>query len=107
MRAETTPAEFLEAELLMLPRRPGTARMSPVAPREGNYLPLLRSTSGESSAVRVIEGPARLAAGEGGTVVLQILSSHSIELSEGDEFTLVEHGVEVAIGRVLRFWRRR
>lgn len=105
MFTEVSPAEFIEAEVMMFPDAE-SSRSGRLTPREGNYLPMLRSTEGEQVHVRVIDGPATLGAGDGAIVVMEVLAPvHT--LRDGDEFTLVEHGVDVAIGRVVRAWRRR
>lgn len=87
-------SSFLEAMMLLLPPDAG-GRNVPVRPREGSYSPFAR-LGDDLLRVRVIEGPPRLAPGEGARVVLECDADH--DLRDGAELQLVE--LEQVVGHV-------
>ncbi len=84
-----TVSDYLEAMLLLLPPDAG-GRLSPVAPREGSYRPFVRVNE-QLCRARVIEGPPLLAPGDEARVMVEIESSHGIDLTAGAEVPLLEH----------------
>lgn len=79
-------SSFLEAMVLLLPPDVG-GRTRAVAPREGSYRPFAR-IGDDLVRLRVIEGPAILAPGEGARVVLECDADRVP--CEGDELQLLE-----------------
>ena len=79
-------SSFLEAMVLLLPPDVG-GRTRAVAPREGSYRPFAR-IGGELVRLRVIEGPAVLAPGEGARVVLECDADRALQ--EGEELPILE-----------------
>jgi len=94
-------SSFLEAMVLLLPPEVG-GRVQPVAPREGSYSPFARFGE-QVLRIRVIEGPPRLAPGEGARVVLECDADH--ELRGGEELQLMELDEVVGHVTVLRVLR--
>lgn len=95
---------WLEALVVLVPRDAG-GRPGFVTPRDGSYRPFLRDASGAHLRVRVIEGPARLAAGESGQVVAE-LEDGPDTLAPGMELELFElEPRPVGILRIGRIWR--
>lgn len=94
--------DFVEAVLLLYPRDAG-GRVHAVSPRDGSYRPWARVRGGPLLRIRVIEGPARLAPGEQGSVVVELETRR--ELTRGSELDLIELGEEpVGMITVLRVW---
>ena len=79
-------ASFLEAMVLLLPPDVG-GRLHAVAPRDGSDRPFAR-VGGELVRLRVIEGPAVLAPGEGARVVLECDADRVLQ--EGEELEILE-----------------
>jgi hypothetical protein len=99
---------FLEAIVTLLPTDAG-GRIHPIAPRDGNYCPALRSSlqSAPSIPIRFIEGPPWIAPGQEGRVVVEIEGGglDCAGFGLGLELELVEGLRVVGILTVVRFWR--
>jgi hypothetical protein len=98
-------AQFIEASLALLPTDAGGTRI-PIAPRDGNYVAYLTtSTHTGRPRVRIIEGPAVLRAGDIAIVMIEALEPGSA-VESGDEFNLEDDESVVGVGTVLRTWSR-
>jgi hypothetical protein len=99
---------FLEAIVTLLPADAG-GRIRPIAPRDGNYCPALRSSLQDAPAIpiRFIEGPPWIGPGQDGRVVVEIEGDalDCAGFGSGLELELVEGQRVVGILTVVRFWR--
>jgi hypothetical protein len=95
--------DFLEAIVLLLPPEAG-GRARPIAPREGSYRPLLR-TSKDHVRVRFIEGPPTIEPGQAGRVVVELEASLG-DVPPGSDLEIVEQDRVVGVLTVTRLWRR-
>jgi hypothetical protein len=98
---------FLEAVVTLFPADAG-GRARPIAPRDGNYRPVLRTLKrAEPLPVRFIEGPPWIAPGQHGRVVVEIETEtfDDADLAAGCELDLVEREQVVGIVTVVRLWR--
>jgi hypothetical protein len=99
---------FLEAIVTLLPADAG-GRVRPIAPRDGNYCPSVRSALQGAPAIpiRVIEGPPWIAPGQDGRVVVEI-EAGALDCAgfvSGVELELIEGQRVVGILTVVRLWR--
>ena len=94
--------------MTLLPADAG-GRAHPIAPREGNYRPALRTPRIDAPAlpIRFIEGPPSIAPGQDGLVVaeIEIDPFDDGSLVSGCELDLVEGARLVGIVTVVRLWR--
>ena len=94
--------------MTLLPADAG-GRAHPIAPREGNYRPALRTTQigAATLPIRFIEGPPSIAPGQDGRVVVEIETDPFDDgsLVSGRELDLVEGARLVGIVTVVRLWR--
>ena len=99
-------AGFLEAVVTLFPADAG-GRERPIAPRDGNYCPALRTMNRSAIAVRFIEGPPWIGPGQDGRVVAEIEAEvfDDAGLASGCELDLVERERVVGIVTVVRLWR--
>ena len=99
---------FLEAIVTLLPADAG-GRVRPIAPRDGNYSPSLRSASFDAMTIpiRFIEGPPWIAPGQDGRVVVEIEAAafDDAGFASGVDLELVEGQRVVGIVTVVRLWR--
>jgi hypothetical protein len=97
--------EFLEAHVLLIPSEAG-GRNAAIAPRAGDYRPFVKSAAGAMLRLRFIEGPPRIAPGQGGRVVAELETPVPFDalFAPGAELDVVEHERVVGILTVSRFF---
>ena len=96
---------FLEAVVTLFPADAG-GRERPIAPRDGNYHPALRTMKRSAIPIRFIEGPPWIAPGQDGRVVAEIEAEafDDAGLAAGCELDLAEREHVVGIVTVIRLW---
>jgi hypothetical protein len=98
-------SDFLEILVTLLPTDAG-GRSSPIAPRDGTYRPVLRSSHGALARVRFLEGPPQIVPGDAALVVAEIEIDSDDMLRAGAELDLMEPGErQVGLATAIRLWR--